>query len=351
MSLLTIKASHNYDVIIGADILSDIGKYLKTKFPQVSPVIISDDNVYGLYGDTVVSSLTEAGYKVSRYLFPQGEKSKSTATLIKIWEFLASEQITRGDLIIALGGGVVGDIAGFAAATYLRGIPYIQVPTTLLAAVDSSVGGKTAVNLEAGKNLAGAFYQPSLVYCDYNTMKTLTPDRFADGVSEAIKYGILRDKELFNTLAQGKIWDNIEKIIIACLKIKADLVAADEFDRGQRQLLNLGHTIGHAIEKTSDFTITHGHAVAIGMALIAEIAVARTWADADTANKIKSALTANDLPLKSPYSIDALAEVIKRDKKRLGDTINFVIPQEIGHCQLYSVNVKDLLDFLKPIGE
>lgn len=351
MSVLKIKASHNYDVIIGAGILPDLGKYLKNRFPQAAPVIISDDNVYGLYGDTVVSSLTEAGYKVSRYLFPQGEKSKSTATLIKIWEFLASEQITRGDLIIALGGGVVGDIAGFAAATYLRGIPYIQVPTTLLAAVDSSVGGKTAVNLEAGKNLAGAFYQPSLVYCDYNTMKTLTTDRFADGVSEAIKYGILRDKELFNTLAQGKIWDNIEKIIIACLKIKADLVAADEFDKGQRQLLNLGHTIGHAIEKTSDFTMTHGHAVAIGMALITEIAVARNWADADTANKIKSALTANDLPLKSPYPIDALAEVIKRDKKRLGDTINFVIPREIGHCQLYPVNVKDLINFLKPIGE
>ncbi len=346
MAVLTIETSRPYDVIIGGKILKQIGAVVKEKFPRAKVAVISDDIVHSLYGKTVRDSLIEQGFTVNAWAFPHGEESKNSATLTAIWEFLAAHQFTRSDVIIALGGGVVGDVTGFAAATYLRGIAYIQIPTTFLAAIDSSVGGKTAINLQAGKNLAGAFYQPSLVYCDYETMKTLPPERFSDGTAEAIKYGVLRDEGLFNILAQGEIWQNMAEIIMTCLAIKRDLVIADEFDTGSRQLLNLGHTIGHAIEQESAFAITHGHAVAIGMALISQVAEARGLCPTGTAGLIGQALQTNDLPTASPYAMAKLLSTIKLDKKRQGDTINFILPQKIGQCFLYPVAIDELNNFL-----
>lgn len=346
MQTLKIETTKPYDVIIGKNILKNIGKELKSRFNQCSIALVTDDIVNNLYGETVKEQLIASGFTVNTFVFPNGEKSKNMATFSEILEFFATNQVTRSDLAIALGGGVVGDITGFAAATYLRGIDYIQIPTTFLAAIDSSVGGKTAINLHSGKNLAGAFHQPSLVYCDYETMKTLPFARFGDGIAEALKYGILQDKKLFDTIAKNDIWENMEEIIVTSLKIKRDLVLTDEFDKGQRQLLNLGHTIGHAIEKESDFTITHGHAISIGMVLIAKIAAAHNTLQEDCITTIIKALNRYDLPTTCPYKMETLIETIKQDKKRKGDTITFIMPQKIGHCILQPINIDELRTFL-----
>ncbi|MDO4541234.1 MAG: 3-dehydroquinate synthase [Bacillota bacterium] len=350
MSRLTIDTSRPYDIIVGAGILEDVGKAIKSSFSYDTIAIITDDIVAELYGNTVKHSLETEGITVHTFVFPNGEASKNINTLNDIWEFLAAKELTRSDALLALGGGVPGDIAGFAAATYLRGIDYIQVPTTFLAAVDSAVGGKTAVNLKAGKNLAGSFYQPSLVYCDHQTMTTMEKERFNDGTAEALKYGILKNEALFELLSQGDAWPHMEKIITTCLTIKGELVKEDEFDTGRRQLLNLGHTIGHAIEKESSFSITHGHAVAIGIALISQIAEDRALCPQGTTQRIKKALENNSLPTESPYSMTALTEAMKRDKKRKGDTITFIMPEKIGQCCLYPVTTGELPEFLNSIG-
>lgn len=351
MRSLTIHAHTPYNIYIGNHILNDLGKAVAKEFSPCTAAIITDDIVANLYLDKVKNSLERQGFQVITFSFPNGEHSKNLTIYGEILEFLAGKQLTRGDLIVALGGGVVGDMAGFVAASYLRGIPYIQVPTTFLSAIDSSVGGKTAVNLKAGKNLAGAFYQPSLVWCDYETLKTQTYDRFADGIAEAVKYGVLGDKELFRMLREEDLWEQMEPIILRCLTMKERLVREDEFDRGARQLLNLGHTLGHAIEKESDFTITHGHAVAIGMVLIAKVAKAQGISEMDCAAPIIEVFQKHHLPIESPYPIDTYLDTIKNDKKRNGDSIQFVVPKTIGHCVLHAVDVNKMEAFLQPIGE
>lgn len=351
MSNLTIHTRTPYNIFIGNHILDDLGKAVSEQFSPCTAAIITDDIVAGLYLDRVESSLKHWGFQAISFVFPNGERSKNLTVYGELLEFLAAEKLTRSDIIIALGGGVVGDMAGFTAATYLRGIPYVQVPTTFLAAIDSSVGGKTAVNLKAGKNLAGSFYQPSLVWCDYATLKTQTYDRFSDGIAEAIKYGVIGDKELFRMLQEEDLWKSMETIIIRCLTIKDRLVREDEFDRGSRQLLNLGHTLGHAIEKKSDFQISHGHAVAMGMALIAQVGTAQGLSSIDCATSIAEALRKHQLPTESPFSVASYLDAIKNDKKRSGDSIRFVIPQKIGQCVLYTVAVDELQSFLEPIGE
>ncbi len=351
MRTLTINTHIPYNIYIGNDILDDLGKAAAERFQPCKVAVITDDMVAGLYLSRTKYSLEQAGFTVATFTFPNGEHSKKLSTYGEILEFLAEEQLTRSDIIVALGGGVVGDMAGFAAASYLRGIPYIQVPTTFLAAIDSSVGGKTAVNLKAGKNLAGAFYQPSLVWCDYETLKTQVYDRFSDGIAEAVKYGVLGDTELFRILREEDLWEQMETIIAHCLTIKQRLVQEDEFDRGSRQLLNLGHTLGHAIEKESHFDITHGHAVAIGMALMAKVAKDSGLSDEDCEGPITEVLKKHRLPIHSPYPVKQLINIMKNDKKRSGDIIKFVIPKTIGECFLHPVAVDDMQTFLKPIGE
>lgn len=342
MRSVTVKTSATYEVLIGSGLLQKAGEAVKKVISPCKAAIVTDSTVVHLYEETVRKSLTEAGFSVCTFVFPAGEASKNIHTLSHFLEFLAKEEMTRTDLIVALGGGVTGDLAGFGAAVYLRGIPFVQIPTTFLAAIDSSVGGKTAVDLEAGKNLAGAFYQPKLVLCDTDVLQTLPEVVFADGIAEALKYGVLGDAALFEKIAGGDFQQDLEEIIETCVSMKRDVVEEDEFDTGKRQLLNLGHTFGHVIEQKSHFQMTHGHAVAIGMHLIAKAAEAKGIAEKGTAAAIAKALEQNQLPKETTFSPAEVAEGTLRDKKRRGGTISFVFPKKIGACEIVKIPVEEV---------
>lgn len=342
MRSVTVKTSATYEVLIGSGLLQKAGEAVKKVISPCKAAIVTDSTVVHLYEETVRQSLTEAGFSVCTFVFPAGEASKNIHTLSHLLEFLAKEEMTRTDLIVALGGGVTGDLAGFGAAVYLRGISFVQIPTTFLAAIDSSVGGKTAVDLEAGKNLAGAFYQPKLVLCDTDVLQTLPEVIFADGIAEALKYGVLGDAALFEKIAGGDFRQDLEEIIETCVSMKRDVVEEDEFDTGKRQLLNLGHTFGHAIEQKSHFQMTHGHAVAIGMHLIAKAAEAKGIAEKGTAAAIAKALEQNQLPKETEFSPAEVAEGTLRDKKRRGGTISFVFPKKIGACEIVKIPVEEV---------
>ena len=309
--------------------------------------LITDDHVAPLYLSTAETALTAAGFDVYPLILAPGETSKSVATLENILDFLCRCSLTKSDAVVALGGGVIGDVAGFGAAVYLRGIPYIQLPTTFLAAVDSSVGGKTAVNLTAGKNLAGAFWQPRLVVCDTDTMQTLAKDVYADGVAEAVKYGMIGSGSLFDTLQKGIDTQDVEDIIAECVAMKAEFVAEDEFDEGKRQMLNFGHTVGHAIEACSDFQIHHGHAVAAGMVVMSRAAWRRGLSKQDCTPALVEALKANDLPVSCDFTASELASAAMADKKRRGGDITIILPKTIGRCYRYPLRVADLEEFIQ----
>ena len=347
MNTIHVKASKEYDVIIGSQTMPLIGKHIKNITNAQRIVVISDDNVWPLYGNTIIRSLETVGFNALSYAFPAGEESKTATTYINILNFLAENQITRSDALIALGGGVVGDMCGFVAATYLRGIPYIQVPTTLLAMVDSSVGGKTAIDLPAGKNLVGAIYQPDMVICDIVALNTLPEHIFRDGCAEVIKYGILYDADLFAHLSDNGLQFDRETVVSRCVALKRDVVATDEFDKGERQKLNLGHTIGHSIELLSNFGVSHGTAVAIGMATIAKAAFANKICNTETLQRILSILEEFLLPTQSQYSAEDLCKAAMGDKKRTGDTINLIVPEHIGNCIIKPLHINDLLSFVK----
>ena len=348
MNKVQIHASHPYQVLIGDGILADLGAYIREVCNPGKVAIISDDRVWPLYGSQVYATLEKAGMnQVVHFVFPAGEQSKCGAVYLEILEYLAQAQLTRSDCLLALGGGVVGDITGFAAATYLRGIAYIQIPTTLLAAVDSSVGGKTAIDLPSGKNLAGAFYQPSLVLCDTKTLNTLPENIFRDGCAEVIKYAVLFDEELFAHLEQhGPEFDR-EWVIRRCICHKRDVVEQDEFDLGLRQKLNLGHTVGHAIEAKSAYDISHGEAVAMGMAIVAKAASAFGYCGEDVYRKILALLKAFGLPTATEYDAATLYRYTLSDKKRAAAKISLVIPRRIGACDIVSMDIQRVESFIK----
>ena len=262
-------------------------------------------------------------------------------TWLELLNVLAENKLTRSDLIVALGGGVVGDLAGFAAASYLRGIRFIQVPTTLLAAVDSSVGGKTAIDLPSGKNLVGAFYQPSLVLCDTDTLNTLSEDIFRDGCAEVIKYGILYDPGLFSHLEEKGLAFDRKAVITRCVELKRDVVMEDEFDTGSRMKLNLGHTIGHGVEAKSQFAVSHGKAVAIGTAIVSRAS------DCTDCSRILSVLVTFGLPTGTAYSAEDLYAYTLSDKKRSGGIVNLIIPRAIGECDIVPTPIEDLKSFIE----
>ncbi len=342
MQKVTVKTATEYDILIGRGLLKQAGTEIKKRIAPCKAAIITDKTVFNLYAEDVRDSLQNAGFSVCIFAFPAGENNKCMHTLSDILEFFAEQEMTRQDIVVALGGGVVGDIAGFAAAVYQRGIRYVQIPTTFLAAIDSSVGGKTAVDLKAGKNLAGAFHQPQFVLCDVDTLHTLEYDIFADGTAEALKYGIIGNPALFDTVASGNFAKDLENIITQCVSMKRDIVEEDEFETGNRKLLNLGHTFGHAIEKKSHFQISHGHAVAVGLHLIAQAAEAKGIAQCGTAKRIRTALLQNCLPVKTEFSPAELAEATLHDKKRSGNTISFVFPEKIGHCRIEKISVAEV---------
>lgn len=342
MREVIVRASTEYAILIGRGLLAQTGAEIAKRIQPCKAAIITDTTVEKLYAAQVEHSLAQAGFTTCRFAYPAGEGSKNIHTLSDILEFLAEEEVTRQDIIVALGGGVAGDMAGFAAAVYQRGIRFVQVPTTFLAAVDSSVGGKTAIDLKAGKNMAGAFYQPHLVLCDVDTLSTLPEEIFADGIAETLKYGVIGDAALFEKTASGDFKKELEEIIETCVKMKRDIVMEDEFDTGLRQLLNLGHTLGHAIEKESGFTLSHGHAVAIGMYLIARVSGKRGLAAAGLAEQIKTALEQNGLPVAAPYAAEEIAAGVCKDKKRRGGEISFVFPTKIGHCEIIKIPVTEV---------
>ena len=331
-----------YEVSIGPGLLETCGQRLKPLLGECRVAVITDSTVAPLYLETVLQSLEQAGFATCSHVFPAGEGHKTLSTLSDLLEFLASQHLTRTDCVAALGGGVTGDMAGFAAAVYLRGIRCVQLPTTLLAAVDSSVGGKTAVDLTAGKNLAGAFSQPAAVLCDTDCLKSLPADVFADGAAEAIKTGVLCDETLFALFADGTLTADPGEVIARCIAYKAGVVERDEKELGERKLLNLGHTVGHAIEKCSGFTIPHGHAVAAGLAIMAHSAEALGWTEGPLAERIAACLERNGLPTGTDYTAEALAQASLSDKKRAGDTITVVVPRRMGECELKKLPVSEL---------
>ena len=341
MKAVTVSASKTYPIYIGSGLLKKSGEHI-AQLPGIRRIcIVSDSNVFPLYGALLTENLEQSGFQLCSYVFPAGEERKNSHTYLELLNFLAQNQLTRSDCILALGGGVVGDLAGFSAATYLRGVRYIQIPTTVLAAVDSSVGGKTAIDLPAGKNLAGAFWQPSLVLCDTDTLSSLPVEIFADGCAEVIKYAVLYDPELFALLEKDGLCFDRETIIARCIDWKRRAVELDEFDTGERMKLNLGHTIGHAIEKCSNFSISHGQAVAIGMAIAAR------GTDCIDTKRIERLLTQFALPIHCSYHAEDLLQKARSDKKRSADTINLIIPKMIGHCEIVSSTFDELRSILE----
>lgn len=342
MKTIHVTASKSYDVLIGTGLLNSLGQQLLSVLNKPCKIaIISDSNVWPHYGKIAETTLMNAGFSVVNFVFLAGESSKNADTYLNILNFLAENHLTRSDAVLALGGGVTGDMTGFAAATFLRGIRYIQVPTTLLAMVDSSVGGKTAIDLPAGKNLVGAFYQPNLVLCDLDTLNSLPDSVFCDGCAEVIKYGVLYDRQLFDHLSEKGLEFNREAVIARCVELKRNVVAEDEFDIGARQKLNLGHTIGHGVEAQSCFSITHGQAVAIGMAIVSKAGCPTIYAE------LCAVLEKFNLPTTTTFSAKELYTSALSDKKRAGGTVNLIIPREIGHCEIIPTPVEKLESFIK----
>ena len=347
MQEISVSASKNYSVKIASGLLNQLGVEAASVISGRKAVIVSDDNVWPLYSNTAMASMESAGFEVTSFLLSAGEASKNIKNYLSLLNFLAEHHITRSDCLVALGGGVVGDLTGFAAATYLRGISYIQMPTSLLAMVDSSVGGKTAIDLPAGKNLAGAFYQPSVVLCDTALLQTLPQERLMEGCAEVIKYGILYDPALFAHLEETGLDFDTEYVIGACINWKTLAVSEDEFDTGCRRMLNLGHTLGHSIEKESKYAITHGAAVAIGISIMARCAASIGLCSVDDCQRMIALLAKFGLPTRTDLSVDVLAAHALSDKKRNGDQISLVLPSTIGCCKLVGLPVSELKNFVK----
>lgn len=347
MKTVTVNASRSYDILIGSGLLASLGAKARALGKAQAVCIVSETNVYPLYGAAAEASLKAEGFRVVSYVFPAGEASKNGNTYLDLLNYLAEQQLTRSDLIIALGGGVVGDLAGFAAATYRRGIRFIQVPTTLLAAVDSSVGGKTAIDLPSGKNMAGAFCQPSLVLCDTDTLNSLPEDIFRDGCAEVLKYGVIYDRNFFLYLKEAGLAFDREKVIERCVQLKRDVVMEDEFDTGMRMKLNLGHTIGHGVEAKSQFSLSHGKSVAIGLAYVCRAAASQGMLSCEDAQTILETLTAYGLPTAVKYDVEDIYSYILSDKKRSGGSIPMIIPTCIGNCEIIPVPVEKLKNFIQ----
>ena len=340
MKLTVDLGPNSYPIHIENGILAKTGELVSEVFSGKKIMIVSDDNVFPLYGEIITKALSDSGFECHSFVLPHGEPTKSFQSLPKIYEALINAKLTRSDLLIALGGGVIGDLAGFAASSYLRGIKFVQIPTSLLAQVDSSVGGKVAVDLSQGKNLVGAFYHPKAVIIDPDVLNTL-PDHFiSDGMGEVIKYGCIKDKELFELLCRHTSFDDLKpkltQIIARCVDIKRIVVEADQFDLGERILLNFGHTLAHTIEQHFNYEReSHGEAVGIGMYQITKIAEEKGLTTSECAEQIKKALEIYKLPDNSNLPIDVLTDAISLDKKNLNNHLNVVLLHDIGDSYVY----------------
>ncbi|XOF32952.1 MAG: 3-dehydroquinate synthase [Candidatus Electrothrix sp. YB6] len=328
----------SYPIRISAGLLAKIGRDLQERKVGTKYGVISDDTVAGLYGKQCLQSLTDAGIRAELLTFPHGEASKNLQTIADLSSTLAQRGFDRSDALIALGGGVTGDITGFLASIYMRGIPFVQVPTTLLAQVDSSVGGKTGVDIPEGKNLVGTFYQPKAVYIDTDVLQTLPVDELQGGLAEVIKYGVIRDADFFTFLARYRDavfaldQEVLTRLIARCCEIKAWVVEQDEREGGLRRILNYGHTIGHAVEAASNFQLIHGKAVAVGMCAAAELAVCTGCMSAEDACAVRNLIELYDLPVSIPAELDpgTIKKYLLNDKKTVGGRVFYVLPETIG---------------------
>lgn len=337
--------SREYDICVGSGILQNSAELIREVYSGKKAAVITDSNVEPLYAEKLLESLRNGGIAAEVICIPAGERSKSLDSLSGIYNRFFDMELTRGDIVIALGGGVVGDLTGYAAATFLRGVPFVQIPTTLLAQVDSSVGGKVAVNHERGKNMIGAFYQPKLVISDVECLKTLDKREFAGGMGEVIKHGAIADAEFFGRLENRSI-DMIETVVLNC-DIKRKVVEQDEYDTGLRMMLNFGHTFGHALEKHYNFErYTHGEAVAIGMVQACELGERLGVTKPDTSKRLTKLLEAYDLPTSAEVDAKTLLGNMLLDKKRGGDSITFVLLEEIGRCRLQKIGIGELEEIL-----
>ncbi len=350
-SLLVDLKEKSYKILIGKGLLNKTGELLKEVYKEKRLFIISDEQIWALYGEELKNSLKNAGYEPEQILLPPGEGSKNIKCFEEICEKLAALGAGRSHMLIAFGGGVIGDISGFIAATYMRGLPYMQIPTTLLAQVDSSVGGKTALNLSRGKNLIGAFWQPKMVIADTGLLATLNKREFAGGMAEIIKYAAIASDDLFKGLIQHEgsingykqLESSLEDIIARCCQIKSGIVARDEFDLKERMLLNFGHTFGHAIEQKGGYKeYIHGEAVAMGMVIAAEIGEAMGLTCSGTANALKRVLEKYALPAVSPYNLNELLPALFLDKKNTANYFNLILLKKIGQSFIYSIKTAEI---------
>lgn len=352
MNKIHVNVSKPYDVIVGNGLFDDIHSYIKPFASSGRVAIITDDIVNSLYGDKLATQLESNGFEVVKFVFKNGEQSKNINTLSNILEFLAKNSFRRNDLIVALGGGVVGDIAGLSAALYMRGINFVQVPTTLLATVDASIGGKTAIDLNEGKNLAGAFWQPSLVICDVDIISKLPEDIFLEGMAEVIKCDVIGNYGICDLVLNKCLKENLFDVIKHCIELKRDIVEKDEFEtKGIRTFLNVGHTIAHGIEKLSSYSVSHGYAVGTGLVYEAAIAYKKGICDFDTYKVIRETVKSVGLFVDVKYPLNELVEAMKKDKKNSNSQIAFVLPSLLGKCENYKIDDLELLEILRQVGD
>lgn len=350
MKTIRVQTSRPYDILIGRDLLDHAGELAREVNHGTRALIVTDSHVFPLLAGRVLRSFEAAGYTADIFVFEAGEDHKRLSVIADIYTRLAQLGATRQDLLVALGGGVTGDMTGFAAATWLRGMDFVQIPTTLLAQVDASVGGKTGVDIDEGKNLVGAFWQPVRVIADVHTLSTLPPDTFADGMAEVIKTACIKDAQLFRQLETGVAMDedHMEETIARCMDIKRGVVERDEMESGERKLLNFGHTMGHALEKYYDYTaLTHGHAVALGMVIISEAAERQHLTEEGTTLRIIQVLQQYGLPVADTATLDDYLPGVANDKKRAGSHIDLALLHGIGDSFIYRLPLSLLGAFLR----
>ncbi len=351
MQKITVKGDKGYEILLETGIIKDSGRYIKNISKATRAIVISDSNVFPIYGETVLESLRDNGFEVSSFVFSAGEKSKNVDTVLSMTKAMSEGELTRTDVAVALGGGVTGDMVGFASAMYLRGIDFVQIPTTLLSQVDSSVGGKTGCDTDFGKNLLGAFHNPSLVLIDTDTLNTLPEHYMRDGMGEVIKYGCIKSKSLFDKLMNTEDFSDImQDVIFECVDIKRRVVENDFTEKGERMLLNFGHTLAHAIEKYYNYEkISHGEAVGIGMYAITVAAEKENLTEKGSAEKIRVALEKYGLPLSCEAKASELTSLMTRDKKRRGNSLNLVLLQSIGNSYVKRIENDHLEAFFSEV--
>jgi len=351
LGIFRVQGMGGYDVRVRNGLLDDLGEEMSDRDLKGPLILVSDENVGNLYSEQVRASLQEAGYEVHEVWFPPGESNKTLETVSQLWDAFTQTRLERRSTVVALGGGVVGDLVGFAAATFLRGVPWVNLPTSLLAMVDASVGGKTGANLAQGKNLIGAFHAPRLVFADTETLSTLPELEFRNGLAEVVKTGVIGDSKLFELCEEGQVVvrRHLDEIVRRAMAVKIRFIEEDPYEAGIREALNLGHTIGHAVEKVSDFRIHHGQAVAIGMVAEARISQRLGLIESNLPERLVEVLLGLNLPVEVPKDLDkdSLVAAMKMDKKRAAGKVRFSLPLRVGEVKIgVEMDEAEIIGFL-----